>query len=385
MDYKKLIGKYKTPMFLYDSNVLCKRINYIKSKLNKDYKIIYAIKANTFILKELDDLVDGYEICSYGEYEICKHLSLNNEKFVISGVNKEEYYIEEMLNDNVTKYTIESLNHYLLFEKLTKKLHKKIKILIRLTSGNQFGVSKEDFIKVIELNKDNELIKIVGIEYFTGTQKSSIKKINHEIDYIVDFINEIEKNYNLKIEEVEYGTGSPVFYFQEEFDENNYFDELNKALSKIKGKKISLEMGRTIASSCGQYITSIADIKSNKVGNTIILDGGINHLVYYGQTMAMRIPEFEIFPTREDEKKPYNLYVSLCTINDIILKKIELNSPQIGDYIVFKNTGAYSITEGIALFLSRELPCVVIYDKNGKDILVREHLRTSLINCPNIK
>ena len=93
----------------------------------------------------------------------------------------------------------------------------------------------------------------------------------------------------------------------------------------------------------------------------------------------------DIFPTREDEKKPYNLYGSLCTINDIILKKIELNSPQIGDYIVFKNTGAYSITEGIALFLSRELPCVVIYDKNGKDILVREHLGTSLINCPNIK
>ena len=385
MDYKKLIEKYKTPLFLYDSTVLCKRINYIKSKLNKDYKIIFAIKANTFILKELDDLVDGYEICSYGEYEICKKLNLNNDKFVISGVNKEEYYIEEMLNDNVTKYTIESLNQYLLLEELTKKLHKKIKILIRLTSGNQFGVSKEDFIKIIELNKENELIKIVGIEYFTGTQKASIKKINHEIDYIVDFINEIESNYSIKIEEVEYGTGSPVFYFQEEFDEDDYFAELNKALLKIKGKKISLEMGRTIAASCGQYITSIVDMKSNKVGNTIILDGGINHLVYYGQTMAMRIPEFEIFPKRKDEQKPYNLYGSLCTINDIILKNIELNSPQIGDYIVFKNTGAYSITEGIALFLSRELPCVVICDKKGKDILVREHLRTSLINCPNIK
>ena len=385
MDYKELIEKYKTPMFLYDSNILNKRINYIKSKINKDYRIIYAVKANTFIIKELDDLVDGYEICSYGEYEICEKLKIDKNKYIISGVNKEKYYIEEMINNNVSKFTIESMNQYLLLDELINKYKKKINILIRLTNGNQFGVSKEDFIKIIEFNKNNEYIKISGIEYFTGTQKLSIKKINNEIDYIIEFIKEIENKYNIMLEEVEYGPGSPVFYFNEEFDEDNYFDELNKALSKIKNKKISLEIGRSIAASCGQYITSIVDIKGNELGNSIILDGGINHLVYYGQTMAMRIPDFEIVPKRKKEKKNYNLFGSLCTINDILLKNIELNSPVIGDYIIFKNTGAYSITEGIALFLSRELPSVVIYDRNGKYNLVRKHLKTSTINCPNIK
>ena len=385
MDYKELIEKYKTPMFLYDSNILNKRINYIKSKINKDYRIIYAVKANTFIIKELDDLVDGYEICSYGEYEICEKLKIDKNKYIISGVNKEKYYIEEMINNNVSKYTIESINQYLLLDELVNKYKKKINILIRLTNGNQFGVSKEDFIKIIEFNKKNKKIKISGIEYFTGTQKLSIKKINNEIDYIIEFIKEIENKYNIMLEEVEYGPGSPVFYFNEEFDEDNYFDELNKALSKIKNKKISLEIGRSIAASCGQYITSIVDIKGNELGNSIILDGGINHLVYYGQTMAMRIPDFEIVPKRKKEKKNYNLFGSLCTINDILLKNIELNSPVIGDYIIFKNTGAYSITEGIALFLSRELPSVVIYDRNGKYNLVRKHLKTSTINCPNIK
>lgn len=385
MDYKELIEKYKTPMFLYDSNILNKRINYIKSKINKDYRIIYAVKANTFIIKELDDLVDGYEICSYGEYEICEKLKIDKNKYIISGVNKEKYYIEEMINNNVSKYTIESINQYLLLDELVNRYKKKINILIRLTNGNQFGVSKEDFIKIIEFNKNNEYIKISGIEYFTGTQKLSIKKINNEIDYIIEFIKEIENKYNIMLEEVEYGPGSPVFYFNEEFDEDNYFDELNKALSKIKNKKISLEIGRSIAASCGQYITSIVDIKGNELGNSIILDGGINHLVYYGQTMAMRIPDFEIVPKRKKEKKNYNLFGSLCTINDILLKNIELNSPVIGDYIIFKNTGAYSITEGIALFLSRELPSVVIYDRNGKYNLVRKHLKTSTINCPNIK
>ena len=384
MNYDELIKKYKTPFYLYDINTLKNRVAYIKGKLNKDYKLIYAVKANTFIIKEIDPFVDGYEICSYGEYEITSNLGIDNSKCLISGVNKDEESIRNILNSGVRRFTVESINHYHLLEKLTKELDIKIDILIRLTSGNQFGVSEEDFKEVLKLNKDNEFITIKGLEYFTGTQKHSIKKVNREIDYLIEFISMIEEEFNFNIEEVEYGSGSPVFYFRDdEFNEDEYFDELNLALSKIKNKKISIEMGRSIAASCGKYVTSIVDMKSNKYGNTILLDGGINHLVYYGQTMAMRVPYFNLFPTRNTGEKVYNLYGSLCTINDVILKNITLNEPSLGDYFVFDNVGAYSVTEGIALFLSRELPSVIICDINNKYHMVRNHEKTSDINYPN--
>ena len=54
--------------------------------------------------------------------------------------------------------------------------------------------------------------------------------------------------------------------------------------------KIVLEMGRFLAASCGYYITSIVDMKVNKEQPYVILDGGINHLNYYGQAMAMKRP-----------------------------------------------------------------------------------------------
>ena len=381
MKYDDLIKQYKTPMFLYDSSLLQDRIHYIRSKLNDSYKIIYAVKANTFIVKDLDDLVDGYEVCSFGEYEICQSYGITNHKYVISGVYKDRDSISQILEDGVEKFTIESLQQYLLFKELTEHFHKKIEVLIRLTSLNQFGVSEEDFKKIIEWNQDNSFIQIVGVEYFTGTQKHSIKKINREIDYLIDFIERIESEYSITLNEVEYGTGSPVFYFQEEsFDEDEYFHELNMALSKIQNKVISLEMGRSIAASCGEYITSIVDMKEHSLGNSLILDGGINHLVYYGQTMAMRVPFFHLYPKRGSELKTFNLYGSLCTVNDIIVKNVELNCPKIGDYFVFQKVGAYSITEGIALFLSREMPCVVICDREGKYHLVRDHVKTSVIN-----
>lgn len=381
MNYENLLKKYKTPFYLYDINELEKRIDYLKKVINKDYKIIYAVKANTFVIKEIDKYVDGYEICSFGEYEICNDLNINKDKYLISGVYKEESEIDSILSNGVKKFTVESVNQYDLLSHLTKKYKKNINVLIRLTSNNQFGVSEEDFRLVLDKNKNNEYINILGIEYFSGTQKHSTKRINREIDYINEFMSEIESEYDITFTDFEYGIGAPVYYFQgEEFDEDTYFKELNIALSRIN-KRISLEIGRSLVASCGYYFTSVVDKKKNKFGNSLILDGGMNHFVYYGQTMAMRIPHYDIFPNLDKNKEIYNLYGSLCTINDIIVKNVSV-SAQVGTTFIFKNVGAYSATEGISLFLSRDLPKIVILNKNKETILVRDKLKTSGINFP---
>jgi diaminopimelate decarboxylase len=376
-----IINKIGTPLYIFDIDILKERVNYLKSRLNKEYKLVYAVKANSFVIKELDDLVERYEICSPGEFNICNDLKINHNKMVISGVYKDRESIENMVkNYDILKYTIESLNHYKLLNELSIKYNKTLHVLIRLTSGNQFGVSEEDFREIVKDHKDNIIID--GIEYFSGTQKHSLKKIEKEIDYLIEFSNQIEEEFNIKLDEIEYGPGLPVFYFQEEeFDEDNFFNELNNILSKIKDKKIYLESGRSIVASCGKYLTKVVDLKSNKNGNTVIVDGGINHLVYYGQTMAMRIPYYEIYPKREIQEKNYNIYGSLCTINDIIVKNISVPELNIGDIFIFKNTGAYSVTEGISLFLSRDLPKVALY-KNKEITLVRDTVRTSDINSP---
>ena len=250
--------------------------------------------------------------------------------------------------------------------------------MIRLTSGNQFGVNPE-VLKTIIKEHDPNLLKIDGIEYFAGTQKHSLKIIEKDIDNLIELVNDIESNLNFEIKEIEYGPGLPVFYFQEEeFNEDEYLENLNKLIEKFSNKVVSLEIGRGIAASCGSYLTSVVDIKDNKNGNFVILDGGINQLVYYGQTMAMKIPHYEIIQDKKEEEVTYNLCGSLCTVNDYLVKNIRLNKLSIGDTFVFKNTGAYSSTEGIALFLSRELPKIIIV-KEGKDYLVRDSKKTSEI------
>lgn len=379
MDYSYIVKNFKTPLYIFNIDELIKRTRYLKEVFQCG--IVYAVKANTFIPKEIEDEVERFEICSSGEFEICNKLGINHKKMVISGVYKDYESIDNMIsNYDIGKYTIESLEQFKLLEELSNKYNKEIHVLIRLTSNNQFGVNEEDFKYII---KNKNQIIIDGIEYFSGTQKTSLKKINREIDYLCEFINGIEEEFNIKLDEIEYGPGLSINYFQnEEFNEENYFKEINEAIGKLRYKKLYLETGRSLTASCGFYLTRVVDMKNNKNGNHIILDGGINHLVYYGQTMAMRLPYFDIFPKKDVKKEIYTLYGSLCTVNDVIIKGVEIQKLEIGDLLIFKNVGAYSSTEGISLFLSRELPGVVLY-KDSKFKQVRLNLKTSEINCPS--
>lgn len=383
MKYDEIIKKYGTPTYVFDSNTVIKRINYLRSKLD-GLNLIYAVKANTFIAKEIEDAIDGYEICSPGEFAICHKLKINSQKMVISGVYKEESVIESMMSNNdIGKYTVESLNQWNLLNKVSKKLNKKINVLIRLTSGNQFGVCEQELKTLIQSN-DNDLITIMGIEYFSGTQKHSLKRITKEIEMLHNLVSEIENDLHFEIKEIEYGPGFPIFYFQdEEFDEEEFLTEFRNIMKTIDYKKVSLELGRSIAASSGSYLTKVVDLKENKNGKFALVDGGIHHLVYYGQTMAMRIPYFEILPKKDVTEDTYNIYGSLCTINDALVKNLKVPCLEINDIFIFKNVGAYSMTEGISLFLSRDLPKVVLVDKQNNIKLVRDTIKTSDINFPN--
>lgn len=387
MNYEKLISEIQTPFYAFDLDILRKRIDFIKASLPADIDLCYAVKANTFIIKEAEKVVPRLEVCSPGEFEICEALNVPMQKIVLSGVYKTPDFIEDVMKryDNIGIYTIESVVQYELLKSLSAKYCRKINVLVRINSKSQFGITEDDFDYIIN-DHNPECITIKGIQYFSTTQKSSSKKLKREFDYLSDLIARTQEKYGIKIEELEYGTGSPVIYFEEEsFDESEYFAQLSDLLCTLPdGLKITLEMGRSIAASCGAYFSKVVDIKSNKAGNFAIIDGGMNHLVYFGQSMAMKHPFFEIYPKRDNsDTADWNICGSLCTVNDIVVKALPIANLTLDDTIIFKNTGAYCMCEGISLFLSRELPAVVLTD-NDEAKVARNHYKTSKLNMPNI-
>ena len=69
-------------------------------------------------------------------------------------------------------------------------------------------------------------------------------------------------------------------------------------------------------------------------------------------------------------------------MNDILAKQIPLPEIQTGDTLCFENAGAYCMTEGISLFLSRDIPAVYLLHENGELRCVREAIPTEYFNLP---
>lgn len=166
----------------------------------------------------------------------------------------------------------------------------------------------------------------------------------------------------------------------------NVLSEFRVLLESLNFKgKVVLEMGRFLAAACGYYVTSIVDMKVNKEQPYVIMDGGINHLNYYGQAMAMKQPYCTQLDTEgsektEGEEESWNLCGALCTVSDVVVKRFPLHKPQLHDILVFERVGAYSVTEGIYLFLSRPLPRVYFWTEGEGLRMVRDGVHTDLLN-----
>ena len=383
-----LAEEYQTPMHIFDMDVLKKRVAFLKNHLPARVSLCYAVKANTFIIKELCGQVERFEVCSPGELAICRRLHVPMEQVVLSGVYKTPAVMEMLFREGVPigVFTAESMEQYLLLSELAEKYSMKIKLLLRLTSGNQFGMDESVLIQVIHLSRENTWVEVEGIQFFSGTQKTSIKKLKRELTYVDTFIQRLEAEEDFQVKELEFGPGLPVSYFQgEDFDEIAFLAEFSELLGEMTNRvKLTFELGRSIAASCGTYMTSIVDAKVNKKQNYAIVDGGIHQLVYYGQSMAMKHPYCHVLPEKkEGETVEWNLFGSLCTVNDILVKQMPIRNLRVGDVVVFEKTGAYSTTEGIALFLSRDLPKILLRGEDGTIQILRDAVDTDPLNTPS--
>ena len=172
--------------------------------------------------------------------------------------------------------------------------------------------------------------------------------------------------------EIEYGAGLPYDYFSGKDEKNNFatLEEFSKLIENSKFNYV-IELGRYVASPCAKYVTKIVDVKGDEKNNYCLIDGGINHINYFGQMMGMKIPSVEHIPEANafSNAQDYTIAGSLCTTADIVLRKLPLQSPAIGDLLVFGDIGAYSITEGIYLFLSHPLPAVLCVDGEKISVL----------------
>lgn len=398
-----------TPYYLFDEKECVDRFKKIQSEIKAwSGKACYAIKANPFLIPSLLSLVDKLEVCSPGELEICRKYQVPGEKIIFSGVVKTKEDIKAAIDYPVDTITLESMTHWTYLKQCLSEDNqiRSVRILPRLTSGAQFGMSFENICIIANEQKSMDNVSFEGLHFFTGTQKKG-RKYEKELLEVQEKMTALKEILGDKDIYLEYGPGLAVPYFEgDDFEASlTLVTELKEfILENNFDYRIDVELGRYFAASCGSYHTSVVDLKKAEDRYYCLVDGGINHVNYYGQNMAMRTPIIKHISCKTDDEsaadenidgdlKGYSGYLadfageheymicgSLCTFADILVRGKKLTDLNIGDELVFENIGAYSVTESSYLFLSRKLPGIYLRKCDGSIVKLRDNSETYPIN-----
>ena len=379
-----IAASFATPAFIFDADEFGRRAKNVKSAIG-GASLCYSIKANPFLLACLPEEIDMVEVCSPGELAICRRVGVDPSTVVYSGVNKGSEDIAEAIEYGAELLTAESLRQLGLINAAALAAGKRVRVALRLTSGNQFGMDSENLKRAVAEKGSYEGVDIVAIHYYSGTQKKKLAVVEKELAELEELADTLEERFGLSGISLEYGPGLPADYFGDDPEGRDMavLAEAGAMIAAVAARRsVTVEFGRFLASPCGTYLTAAADIKNNNGENFVICDGGINHLKYYGQTMAMQTPQITLLGDHGEKTEDYTLCGSLCTTADILVRKVTLPALSVGDVLAFGRCGAYSVTEGIGLFLSRQLPRIVLHSERGGNRLLRDFYGTDILNSP---
>ena len=349
---KTAAAKYGTPLYLFDLDAFTARAEKVRAAFGSHVQLCYSMKANPFVLRGLPDVFRWVEVCSPGELTICEKLGIAPERILYSGVNKGADDVARAVALGADLLTAESTLHFDLI------------CAAAAAQGKHVHVT------------------IAGIHYFSGTQKRKDAVIAKELAHLDEYLTMLHDKYGFTAQHVEYGPGLNAECLRDDAEARDGA-LLDAAAAHIRafGEKypLTIEMGRFFAAPCGTFLTGVADAKCNLGVNYAVCDGGMHQVKYDGQLMGMQSPPLTLLRESADAAEPWMLCGSLCTTADVLVREAQLPPLRVGDVIAFGRCGAYSVTEGVAVFLSRDMPRVALC-RGGDFTLVRDRFATDVLN-----
>ena len=177
---------------------------------------------------------------------------------------KSDEEIRQAVCDGVSRISIDSIEQMRQVNRIAGEEGKAgVQILLRLSSGNQFGMEKAEIISVLNTMDKYSHLTAVGIHYYSGTQKKNERQVQREYESLIQELGEIRSNADGRFRILELGGGCGVAYFKEnnKEDREKYRQVWEKTIQNVEKLapywEIVYETGRLLAASAGMYVTRI--------------------------------------------------------------------------------------------------------------------------------
>lgn len=405
-DAVELAKKYGTPLYVMDEVTLRKIAREYKDAFSsyKKVNMMYASKAlmTSQIAKILHEEGFGFDVVSGGEIFTIHNAKVDMNYATFNGNNKTYDEIELALNLNVGRISVDNFYEIKLLDEIAKKKNKIQKILLRITPGiechtheyiqtghldSKFGFDLTQIDEAVNLIKNEcKNLEIKGLHAHIGSQIFETQVYYDEIGVLIKELKRINEVHNLNLDEMNIGGGLGITYTDEDCPPSVYelADVILKSIKENCAKYnfdepiLYIEPGRSIVGTSGVTLYTIGSYKQVPKGRKYIaVDGGMADNPRPSMYGAKYVAEIANKKENENFEK-VTVAGRFCESGDILIKDIELNSPETGDILCVYNTGAYGYS--MSSNYNRVLkPAMVLVNNSQSDIIIKRETYEQLV------
>jgi diaminopimelate decarboxylase len=392
-----LAEEFGTPFYVYDLDLIGRRVEALRTILPRGFRIAFAVKANPAlaVVEHLRRLGVGADIASGGELETVLRAGFEPDAIGMTGPGKREDVLVAAVTAGIGFVTVESRGELRRLEAIAAGLGRRQPILLRLAVAEdsrletvrliggvegKFGMPLPTLYEAAREAAASPNLELLGVHAFGASNLRDAEQIASHVTDLVEIGRQVAAEVGVPLRIVDAGGGLGIPYAAGERPLDLAL--LGRRLADMRARwdsspalremTVLLEPGRFLVGPAGAYVARVVDVKGRDAAPVAILDGGINHAL----RPALVRTEHRLAVLAADTVRAMvqtTVAGPLCTGLDVFAIEAMLPRPRVGDLVAMLDVGAYGFTEAMPLFLSHPWPAEVAV-LGGRARLIRPRI-----------
>lgn len=334
---------YSTPAFVLDE-IEVTRVLEILADLRTQCgcKILYSIKALPFsgVMDMAKTFVDGFSVSSLFEARLANEMiqqglaGQGNIHLTTPGIRRDELDELSLLCSHI------SFNSFTQYQRYSEAAQAKSSIGLRVNPKLSF-LHDDRFDPCREHSKlgmdIKQLCRTIRLDQIQGLHIHNVFSAT-DFSPLIKTVEKLQQHLGIGLAELEWLNLGGGYLFGQIEDYRPFVGLVNK-LTHDFGLEVYIEPGKAIVGRAGYLVATVLDSFVSDGETIVILDTSVNH--------NPEVFEYQRQP-KLHEHEPEGQYAAIlagctCLAGDVF-GKYRFNEPlQVGDKVVFKNVGAYSL------------------------------------------
>jgi diaminopimelate decarboxylase len=391
-----LAEEYGTPFYVYDLDLIGRRVAALQAILPRGFRVAFAVKANPAlaVVAHLRRCGVGADVASGGELETVLRAGFEPSAIAMTGPGKRNEELTAAVSAGIGVLTVESPGELRRLEAVAAAAGRRQPILLRLAVSEdarletvrliggvegKFGMPLDTLLEAAGAAAASPHVELLGVHAFGASNLRDAEQLASHVSELVQIGRQVAAQAGTRLRLVDAGGGLGIPYANGERPLD--LARLGRRLAELRARwdadglgdmEVVLEPGRFLVGPAGAYVARVVDVKGPDSAPVAILDGGINHLAR--PALVRSEHRLAVFATDAVRALVRTTVAGpLCTGLDVFTTDAMLPRPHVGDLIAVLDAGAYGFTESMPLFLSHPTAAEVAVS-GGRAQLIRPRM-----------